>query len=272
MKLMNKCKKAAILATVMSGICLSTSVDAATVLIGGATDYKTATQIGAINGSWVTSNVDTKVLTDPTGGWFDSNKFYDEYYSKGSVYSYHYFYDYHPDYKNETRSYEECYSELVERFGAFVSNPQDNAFSIGLLANDCDIYRVVLNGNTYAFVRQTTGGGTIKLDSVAIDPDLWSVFGTGQYSGKTDSVNAHGVSSKGKYVYLADYTNCQIAVGQLSSDGKSILNRSDLTINLKDDLAKNAGIDFSDGEYWIHGENVFVDGDYLYVLTNVNKG
>ena len=42
MKVINKCKKAAILATVLSGMCFGSSADAATVLVGGATDYETA--------------------------------------------------------------------------------------------------------------------------------------------------------------------------------------------------------------------------------------
>ena len=90
MKVINKCKKAAILATVLGGICFGATADAATVLIGGATDYSTGTQIGALNGSWVTSYVDTKVISDVKQQWFNYDKFCeyeelaDDYYNKAA--------------------------------------------------------------------------------------------------------------------------------------------------------------------------------------------
>ena len=288
MKLINKCKKAAILATVMGGICFSSNVDAATVLIGGATDYTTGTQIGAINGSWVTSYVDTTVVHDSNVGWYDpalylsylskKDKFsYDGYIGThpkyGDLFELYYIWENHPDYKNMTK--EEFFSDEVT--GGLdglrqIITSGDTTYVPNYLANDCDIHRVVVNGKAYAYIRQTTSLGTVAMDGILIDLSKWSESGSGQYKGKTDSVNSHGVAGKGNFVYMADYTGCRIAVGELSVEENRILNRSDLTIDLQKDLAENAGIDFSDDTYYIHGENLMVDGNYLYVLTNVNKG
>ena len=297
MKLINKCKKAAILATVLGGICFGATADAATVLIGGATDYKTGTQIGALNGSWVTSHVDTTVISDLKQSWFDKSV-YDSYGERGDddyympkaeedgvidvipwigyVWQYYYIWENHPDYKNMTQ--EEFFTEdVMQVVGSMVDSMGDDfdggifVGSSPILANDCDIHRVVLNGKTYAYIRQTTGTGTVAMDGIVIDLSKWETSGSAQYKGVTDSVNSHGVAGKGKFVYCADYTGCRIGVGELSEEENRIVNRTDLTLDIQEDLKKNAGIDFSDGTYYLHGENLLVDGDYLYVLTNVNK-
>ena len=279
MKFINKCKKAAILATVLGGLCVGSSVEAAIVLVGGATDYTTGTQVGVLNGSWVTSTVDNKVVVDPASEWFDFNKFieYTDYgnylYEKGPGY----FREYSPKYKNmsdEEFESEKVQGEIKQLITELTmwdpSRPLPNGMA-SILAPDCDIYRVVLNGKTYAFIRQTSGTGTAKMDGIAIDLDAWASMGAAQYKGETDSVNAHGVVGKGKYIYLADYTGCQIGVGELSEETGRILNRSELTLDLQKDLETNAGIDFSDGNYDLHGEGLLLEGDYLYVLANVNK-
>ena len=268
MKVINKCKKAAILATVLGGMCFGPSADAATVLVGGATDYETATQIGTLNGSWVTPYVDTNVIKNPASGWFDMEEFL--YYHTNLYQGDVYFREHCPKYM--AMSEEEWLSEAVqEEVWNIIFNIQWNPPSDIFLSNDVDVYRVELNGKAYAFVRQTTGTGTVALEGIVLDLNDWATIGTEQYKGVTDSVNAHAAAGKGKFVYLADYTGCQIGVGELSEDDKTILNRSDLTVNLRDDLAKNAGIDFSDGTYYLHGEGMLIDGDYLYVLANVNK-
>lgn len=290
MKLMNKCKKAAILATVLSGICLGTTADAATIVIGGATDYKTGTQIGALNGSWVTSHVDSSVIHDPVKAWFDkdvydtyaprTNELYDRWNSKGlyypgtgQIWQYYYVLENHPDYKNMTE--EQFFTKDV--LDGYVANLCD-AINLGYyptienLANDCDIHRIVLNGKTYAYIRQTTSLGTVSMDGIVIDLSKFISLGSGQYKGATDSVNSHGVAGNGKFVYCADYTGCKIGVGELSEETNRIINRSDLTLDLQKDLEENAGIDFSDDKYYIHGESLLVDDSFLYVLTNVNKG
>ncbi|MBQ9763054.1 MAG: autotransporter outer membrane beta-barrel domain-containing protein [Phascolarctobacterium sp.] len=282
MKLMNKCKKAAILATVLGGICIGANADAATIVIGGATDYTSGTQIGALNGSWVTSRVDTQVVHDSVKSWFDKMEYVD-YWNRWDDYGYHdefadlcdlyYIWEHHPDYKDMTREEfftSEVAGNLWDLRGDLMANP--DKYTVGYLANDCDIHRVVLNGKTYAYIRQTTSLGTVAMDGIVIDLSKFSSLGSAQYKGVTDSVNSHGVAAKGKFIYCADYTGCRIGVGELSEAENRITNRSDLTLDLQKDLAENAGIDFSDDKYYIHGESLLLDGDYLYVLTNVNKG
>lgn len=282
MKLMNKCKRAAILATVLGGICLGATADAATIVIGGATDYTSGTQIGALNGSWVTSKVDTTVVHDSVKGWFDKIEYVD-YWNRWDDYGYHdkfadlcdlyYIWEHHPDYKNMSEEEfftSEVAGNLWDLRSELMSDP--DKYTVGYLANDCDIHRVVLNGKTYAYIRQTTSLGTVAMEGIVIDLSKFSTLGSAQYKGVTDSVNSHGVAGNGKFIYCADYTGCRIGVGELSESGNRILNRGDLTVDLQKDLAENAGIDFSDDKYYIHGESLMVDDGYLYVLTNVNKG
>ena len=299
MKLMNKCKKAAILATVLGGLCLGASADAATIVIGGATDYTTGTQIGALNGSWVTSKVDTTVVQDGVVPWVNMDILFgyygrydelggynddyctDDYYNdmfgyRAEMWLYHMIHDNHPTFKNLTE--EEFFTPDVTKSVAGIYDTVYNYIMYGsgnlngCLANDCDIHRVVLNGKTYAYIRQTTSLGTVAMDGIVIDLSKFNSLGSSQYKGATDSVNSHGVAAKGKFIYCADYTGCRIGVGELNESENRITNRSDLTLDLQKDLAENAGIDFSDDKYYIHGESLLVDDDYLYVLTNVNKG
>lgn len=282
MKLLNKCKKAAILATVLGGLCLGGSANAATIVVGGATDYANGTQIGALNGSWVTSKVDTTVVHDSIKGWFDKTEYVD-YWNRYDDYGYHdefqdlcdlyYIWEHHPDYKNMSKEEfftSEVAGNLWDLRADLMSDP--DKYTVGYLANDCDIHRVVLNGKTYAYIRQTTSLGTVAMEGIVIELSKFSTLGSAQYKGVTDSVNSHGVAGNGKFIYCADYTGCRIGVGELSESSNRILNRSDLTVDLQKDLEKNAGIDFSDDKYYIHGESLLVDDNYLYVLTNVNKG
>ena len=275
--MINKCKKAAILATVLGGISIGASVNAATIVVGGASDYSTGTEIGTINGSWVTSYVNTGApTTDPfqASGWFDVTKYQQLMNEGNDAKLVAYIRSNDPQYKYMTDAEFEAAGAEKKILGYYKNLNLHNIpdeLKPGLYSNDVSIHRIVLNGKTYAYLRQTSGTGTIKMPGVAIDLQGWESMGSNQIKGETDSVNAHDAVAKGEYIYLADYTGCQIGVGKVSADGKTIINRSDLTIDLQKDLAENGKVDFDkDAKYYLHGEGMVIDGDDLYILVNVN--
>ena len=277
MKMINKCKKAAILATVLGGISIGASVNAATIVVGGASDYSTGTEIATINGSWVTSYVNTgSPTTDPfqASGWFDVTKYQQLRDEGNDAKLVAYIRSNDPQYKYMTDAEFEAAGAEAKILGYYKNLNLHNIpdeLKPGLYSNDVSIHRIVLNGKTYAYLRQTSGTGSIKMPGVAIDLQGWESMGSNQIKGETDSVNAHDAVAKGAYIYLADYTGCQIGVGKVSSDGKSILNESKKTINIKEDLATNGKVAFDENAtYYLHGEGMVIDGNDLYVLVNVN--
>ncbi|WP_196594140.1 autotransporter domain-containing protein [Pectinatus sottacetonis] len=164
-------------------------------------------------------------------------------------------------------------SEMGTITGSRVTTKVDNKIITGLqkdLNGDPAIYNYNLFGENYIFQRQYTYSTTDLKPCNAINSNYLDKI---MQSGKITSVpNTHAVTATVKnntgYIYATGYD--QGNIGVIASADTKLVENTNKTVNLKNDITKYIGKIDGDKPS-VHGEGISIYGNDLYVLATSNK-